>query len=148
MCSYFKAHFLKVWHCLSAAVTFNMRSYYRAIVKDLFTVDLQSLYCSRRMAVKQCILDYILCHNIVLEGNSVVEFSAVCYGGYENGRHENVSSGVNILINQRTTQPHLKSFIQVRVIWPTENLTWFCRPITQRFFTVCKKSHDRPSSIS
>jgi len=65
------------------------------------------LCSSRRKTVKQCILDCILCHNVVLGGVSVLEVSAVCHKEYENGRHGNVSSGVNILINQRTAQPHI-----------------------------------------
>jgi hypothetical protein len=44
---------------------------------------------------------------VALGGVSVVEVSAVGYKEYENGRPENVSSGVNMLINRRTAQPHI-----------------------------------------
>jgi hypothetical protein len=67
-----------------------------------FYVRFAKLHSSRRKMVQQCVIVCILCHNIVLGGNSVVEVSAVCYSRYENGRPENVSSGFNILINQRT----------------------------------------------
>jgi len=46
----------------------------------------------------------------VLGGDSVVEDSAVCYKGYENGRPENVSSGgqyFNKPKNRRAPYSHL-----------------------------------------
>jgi hypothetical protein len=97
--------------------------------------------------VQQCVFDCVLCHNVVLGGNSIVEVSAVCYSRYENGRPENVSSGFNILIKQRTTQPHIKSFTPDRIIQPTENVIFY-RLLTQSFYTVCTKFHNRSSSTS
>jgi hypothetical protein len=78
-----------IWIINASGWLFNRRFY----------IKFAKLCSSRWKTVKQCVLDCILCHNIVLGGDSVVEVSAVCYSGYENVRPENVSSGVNILIN-------------------------------------------------